>query len=242
MGRCPKQSRTNIKGLHHYAYARLVSTVLCLCFLPGCAMYSDTFYQQNDPDYAPVPARSLEPPPIVDGALYQPNYATSLYGDQKARRVGDILTVILQESHNASKSAETTTTKDSSASVASPVTLFNEKVNELVNNVDIERDFTGTGESDRSNSLRGQITVTVSEVLPSGVLEVRGEKWLSINGDDEYLRLSGLVRSQDINPDNTLLSTKLADARISFGGKGPVSDTNKQGIMTRLLNSEWFPL
>ncbi len=219
----------------------------CLLFLSavvltGCAMYSDTFYKQDDPDYAPVPAQALEPPPVVDGALYQPSYAISLYGDQKARRVGDILTVILQEQHNASKSSETTTEKDSEATVTTPITLFNEKVNELVNNVDVERAFSGLGESDRSNSLQGQITVTVSEVLPSGVLEVRGEKWISINGDDEYLRLKGLVRSQDVNPDNTILSTKLADARISFGGKGPVSDSNKQGIMTRFLSGEWFPL
>lgn len=219
-----------------------VLTMIGTLMLAGCATYSDSFYQQDDPDYAPVPARALEPPPVVDGALYQAGYSRSLYGDQKARRIGDILTVILQESHNASKSTETSTSKDSEATVAAPVTLFNEKVNELVNNIDIERSFSGSGDSDRSNSLRGQITVTVSDILPSGVLEIRGEKWLSINGDDEYLRLKGLVRQQDINPDNTLLSTKLADARISFGGKGPVSDSSKKGVFTRLLNSEWFPL
>ena len=92
-----------------------------------------------------------------------------------------------------------------------------------------------------SNSLNGNITVTVHQVLPNGVLIVRGEKWLTLNQGDEYIQVSGMVRPQDIGPDNTVESTKLADARISYSGTGAVHDTNVMGWLSRFFVSALMP-
>ena len=95
---------------------------------------------------------------------------------------------------------------------------------------------------DSDISLAGSITVTVTEVLPNGVLRIRGEKWLSLTNGEEYIRLTGLVRPQDIRPDNTLASNRIADARIAYGGTGDFDQANQMGWMGRFFNSEWWPL
>ena len=95
---------------------------------------------------------------------------------------------------------------------------------------------------DSDISLAGSITVTVTEVLPNGVLRIRGEKWLSLTNGEEYIRLTGLVRPQDIKPDNTLASNRIADARIAYGGTGDFDQANQMGWMGRFFNSEWWPL
>ena len=105
-----------------------------------------------------------------------------------------------------------------------------------------ERDFQGAAEADQSNSLAGSITVTVTEVLPNGVLRIRGEKWLSLTNGDEYIRLTGLVRPQDIQPDNTVASNRIADARFAYGGTGDFDQANQMGWLARFFNSEWWPL
>jgi len=92
-----------------------------------------------------------------------------------------------------------------------------------------------------SNSLSGNITVTVHDIMPNGTLVVRGEKWLTLNQGEEYIRVSGMVRPQDIGQDNSVPSTKLADARIEYAGTGSVSDTNVTGWMTRFFISPLWP-
>jgi len=79
-------------------------------------------------------------------------------------------------------------------------------------------------------------------VLPNGLLEVRGEKWLQLNRDKEFIRISGLVRKEDIAPDNTIASTRVADVRIAYSGTGTLADTNSPGILSRFFVSRWWPL
>jgi flagellar L-ring protein precursor FlgH len=102
-------------------------------------------------------------------------------------------------------------------------------------------EFEGEGSSDMSNNFSGNITVTVHDVLPSGVLMVKGEKWLTLNQGDEYIRISGMVRPQDIGSDNTVESTKLADARIAYSGTGAVNDTNVMGWLSKFFISAIMP-
>ena len=119
--------------------------------------------------------------------------------------------------------------------------MFGSNVSFLQAGVADERSFTGKGDSGQSNSLQGQITVTISDVLPNGILEVRGEKWLSLNEGDEFIRVQGLIRPQDIGADNTVQSSKIADARISYGGTGSVANASKPGWMSNFFNSPWWP-
>ena len=219
---------------------KLLFTILLAASLTACGTLPEMAAEPDDPKFAPVPAQSLKPPPITDGSLFQSNYAISLYSDQRARRIGDVITIMLQEQTNASKSASTSSTKESELAFA-PTNILGEAPNFLGATLTGDRSFTGAGDSDQSNSLNGQITVTISDILPNGILEVRGEKWLSLNEGDEFIRVKGLVRPQDIGSDNTVISSKLADARISYGGKGPVADASKHGILSRLFNSPWWP-
>lgn len=214
--------------------------LLSIIYLSGCATVDGLTEKPDDPNFAPVPAQALKPPPITDGSLYQRNYAISLYSDQRARRIGDVITIMLQERTNATKSNSTSTSKDSDVDFGTP-TIFGNTYGALNNVIESERSFSGQGDSGQSNSLNGQITVTISDILPNGNLEVRGEKWLSLNEGDEFIRVRGLIRPQDIGPDNTVMSTKLADARISYGGTGFVANASKPGWLTRFFNTSWWP-
>lgn len=221
-----------------------LSTVFSL-FLVGCSsvpLEKDVF--PDDPDFAPVSAESLSLPPSNSGSLYQTRYSIGLYTDQQARRVGDIITVIFDEQYQSSKSAETVTDKSSANSMSVPNllgTVPSFKNMSLETSTANDRAFAGKGEADRSNSLSGQISVSVAEILPNGILKIRGEKWLTLSEGDEYIRIRGLIRPQDINPNNTVASSKVADARISFGGRGNLNNSTKPGWVDRIFNSPWWP-
>ncbi|WP_250658521.1 flagellar basal body L-ring protein FlgH [Alkalimarinus coralli] len=210
----------------------------------GCSTINREIPEPGDPAYAPMPAQSLRSPEEVNGSIFQVNRNFGLYGDQIALNVGDILTVTLAEKTTSSKKAETTYGKDSEISIDEGTllgTAISAKNLSMLTDLDLERDFDGEAESDQSNSLDGSISVTVSEVLPNGVLRIRGEKWLTLSQGDEYIRLTGLVRPEDISTANTIPSTKVADARIAYGGTGDFDQANRMGWGARFFNSEWFP-
>ncbi|TGN42050.1 flagellar basal body L-ring protein FlgH [Marinobacter confluentis] len=215
--------------------------VAVLALLQGCTALSRERPVPDDPYYAPVRAETMMQSDPHSGAIFQPSRNYSLYGDTVALNVGDVLTVELQESTQASKNAESSITKDNEISLPNP-TVLNRAVSNLATEVEAERDFEGSAEADQSNSLNGNITVTVVEVLPNGVLRIRGEKWLSLTNGDEYIRLTGMVRPQDISPDNVVTSSRIADARIAYGGTGDFDQANQMGWLSRFFNSEWFPL
>lgn len=214
--------------------------VVLLMLLQGCQTMDRPRPVPNDPAYAPVRADAMMQRDTHTGSIFQTSRNYNLYGDNVALNVGDVLLVTLQESTRASKNAETSITKDNEVGFGNPSILgrtFN-----LGTNVNVERDFQGQAEADQSNSLMGSITVTVTEVLPNGVLHIRGEKWLSLTNGDEYIRLTGLVRPQDIRPDNSVPSNRIADARIAYGGTGDFDQANQMGWLARFFNSEWWPL
>jgi len=103
------------------------------------------------------------------------------------------------------------------------------------------KEFKGTGAADQSNSLSGNISVTVVDVLPNGNLNVRGEKRVTLNQGDEFIRLSGIVRPVDITSSNIITSDKVADVTIMYVGEGAMADASKMGWLARILNSAWFP-
>lgn len=200
---------------------------------------------QPDPEFTSVRPVSSQPLPISDGAIYKVGYDVSLFEDIKAKRVGDIITIILSERTNASKKASTSTAKDSSVNFTAP-TLLGKAVTRngvpiLSNALNAERDFTGEADSTQSNSLTGNIAVTVVDVLANGNLVIRGEKLLTLNQGSERIQFSGIIRSSDVSTDNTILSTLVANARIKYAGEGVLADANNPGWLTRFFNSEWWP-
>ncbi len=204
----------------------------------------------NDPYYAPILPRTPLPAAQNNGAIYQAGFETYLYDDRKAYRVGDIITITLNEKTQASKNASSQLSKESSANIGL-TSLFGgtvSTVNPLTGNnmnlgaqYEASRDTSGSGQAGQSNSLSGSITVTVSEVLPNGILAVRGEKWMTLNTGDELVRISGLVRSDDIATDNTVSSTRIADARITYSGTGAFADASQPGWLDRFFMSPLWP-
>ena len=216
--------------------------LLCLwtaaLLLGGCASFKELREDPDTTDYAP-PELDYEQTATVAGGLYR-GHGSSLTNDNRAFRVGDILTVVLNESTQSSKSAGTSFGKDSSMNIG-VLNAFGRQEDRLAASAEAQRDFSGSSKSSQQNALAGSIAVTVHKVLPSGVLLVRGEKSLRLNQGDEYIRLSGLVRPDDINRFNQVSSQSIADARISYAGKGALSDSNSAGWLTRFFNSPWFP-
>ena len=224
-----------------YLFSSLALSLLLV--LSGCNAIVRDRPMPDDPKFAPITADSLQMGGMVTGAIYQTNRNFSFYGDQVAINVGDILTVILEENTSSSKKADTSYDKDDEI-VFNEATILGNLISSkglsLLTNPSFERAFDGKASSDQSNSLRGSISVTVSEVLPNGILRIQGEKWLRLNQGDEYVRVTGLIRPQDIGTDNTIPSSKIADARIAYGGTGEFDDVNRQGWMSRFFNSEWW--
>jgi flagellar L-ring protein FlgH len=234
---------------------RLLTLLPLLLILLGLLSGCQSTGPKRDAAYAPM--RPIAPPPMPtgNGSIYQSGYEMIWFEDIIARRVGDMLTVTLVESTQANKSATTATAKSTEMSMANPtifgstpqfntpgiIPLASNKNNTLDLELSSSGSFSGDGSSTQSNALSGNITVTVVEVLPNRNLYVRGEKRIGINQGYEYVRLAGIVRPQDITPQNTVESTRIADPTISYVGEGALADANSMGWLTRFFNSALSP-
>ncbi len=186
----------------------------------------------------------VEPEAEVNGAIYHPGHDVALFENATARHVGDTVTIHLVESTAAQKSSSTSTAKTSKATMSAPVVLGSpisiHGTNILSGSLGNDSSFAGAGDSKQSNSLTGDITVTVIKRSPNGNLLVRGQKWLGINQGKEFVRLQGVIRPVDIAPDNSVASAKVADAKISYGAKGALNDANQPGLLSRFFSSFLF--
>ncbi len=221
-----------------------LTIAFCVMFLSGCLASNSP--KPGDPYYAPTISAAQAMPQRTEGSLYQDSYGLSLFGDRKAHFVGDVITITLSENTVSKKSSNVNVKKDDSVVFNSGAgTLLGmdpsaSKVN-LATNVAQNRKFGGNSGADQSNSLQGNITVTVAEIMPNGNLVVRGEKWMTLNSGDEFIRISGIVRPDDVAPDNTILSTRLANAKISYSGTGSLADSQKMGWLAKFFNSPIWP-
>jgi flagellar L-ring protein FlgH len=224
--------------------SRVLSTALlcaALAGLGGCGLLP---HRPPKPD--PVVPRVLPPPvPRTEGAIYQTGQQMELFADLKAHRVGDVLTIRLTETTSASKSAVTKTSKTTSVNNTGP-TLFGKTY--TTNGTPIGTvalagadAFDGEGQSTQGNSLAGSLTVTVMEVQQNGNLVVQGDKTLKLNQGDEFVHVSGTVRLADISTDNSITSDRVADAHISYSGKGVIDSANRMGWLARFFNSAFSP-
>ena len=229
-------------GEHLKQLSALAAAAVAAILLTACG----TTPLKPDPAFAPTEPAVNAAPPITDGSIYRAGYNVSLFEDSRARHVGDIITIVLSENTSADKKADTTTGKKNSVDIANP-TLFGKQLPSgkitfsLDQNLQSDQAFTGSGESSQSNTVTGTIAVTVAQVLANGNLEVRGEKRLMLNQGAEYIKVSGIVRPQDITSDNTVLSTQVADAHIIYGGKGAMASANSNGWLGRFFQSRFWP-
>lgn len=224
-------------------YARLVTASLLVASLAGCAAIQE-HQKQDDAQWAATAPVEQNAPPAADGSIYHDMQNMELFNDARAHRIGDILTINLVEAMQASKKSETTTSKTDKVNVGAPqilgqsLRIAGQSANSALNSAN---SFDGAGSSTQSNQLSGQLTVTVAQRLSNNNLLVKGEKWLTINQGQELIRISGIVRAQDIGQDNSVDSTRVADARITYTGRGTLNEANTQGWLAKFFNSKWMP-
>jgi flagellar L-ring protein precursor FlgH len=224
------------------SFALVVTTLL----LQACSGMASMSQYADDADYAsPPPSAAYAQPVAAPGTIYNAGGAFDLFMDRRARSVGDILTVMLVERTDASKESSTSTAKGSSVDTGLPIfagrPITSGGTPILNSEFGSDSSFDGSADSSQSNRLDGSITVTVAERLPNGNLLVSGEKRITINQGEEFVRLQGIVRPVDIGPANSVPSTKVGDARITYSGRGTLADSNRPGWLSRFFNSPWVP-
>ena len=191
----------------------------------------------RDPDPAFEPSfPEVPPPPAANGAIFQASHGYApLTSGNRAAAVGDMLTIVLVERTQGNSTNGVTTARDGSIGLTPPATgplsFFQPSDVSMGGN----NEFDGSGRAIQSNSLSGEITVTVAAVLPNGNMVVQGEKHVRINRADEFVRVSGIVRPADISVDNRVASTRIADARIIYSGRGEVARASRQGWLQRFF-------
>lgn len=218
-----------------------------LTVLTGCTSLPNSEVK-NDPEFAPVEPTEPGFDVVNSGSMYQENYVNNLYSDIKAHRVGDIITVYLEESTSASKKAGSSQAKKNSYNLSIDQTIVPSFGSTPVSlsagsaGVGQSTSFAGDADADQSNNLQGSITVNVVRVLNNGNLVIRGEKWLMLNNGEEYVRIKGVIRSEDVSSDNTVSSMRVANARIQYGGTGDFANTQQQGWLTAFFNGPYWPI
>ena len=184
---------------------------------------------------ATLPIADPAPQP-ANGSIFNANagYA-GLHEGLRARAVGDPLTIILVESTTASKSVDSKNAKNGGFSLttpsAGPFSVNNDALKASNNS-----SFKGGGNASQTNTFAGTLSVTIAEVRPNGTALVRGEKRMLLSQGHEWIQFSGIVRLADIDMDNTVMSSRVADAHIEYSGKGALQNASKQGWLGRFFN------
>lgn len=215
---------------------RNTALVAWIALLAGCASAPPTSVYQP----ASVRPLAVTPPAQQNGAIFHPNYnRLVLFEDRRARNVGDTLVILLEESLSASSTANSSASRKGSTAAAVP-TLTGLPGKGLqgaslsaTSNISNE----GKGSTNSSNAFSGSITVTVVDVLANGNLIVSGEKQLTINREQTFVRFSGVVNPSHVASGNTVSSTRVADARIEQRGNGDSDAVQSMGWLSRFFLS-----
>jgi flagellar L-ring protein FlgH len=204
--------------------------------LPAAVMLAAA---SNPPAPGYQPTYSVPPVPApANGAIFQvSNGYAPLTSGQRAAQVGDVLSVVLTERTQAQASAGTTTQRQGNIGLTPPTTgLLSRLFSASDASAGGGSQFGGTGQTTQANQLSGEIAVTVVEVFPNGSMLVRGEKHVRLNRGNEFIQISGLVRPADITPENRVASTRLADAQITYSGRGEIARAAREGWLQRFFN------
>ena len=209
--------------------------------MAGCSTYIEN---EASLAFEPIyPAAHVTPEgEAPTGGIFKTNGGGLFASDIRARDVGDLLTVALNETFSATKAQTAASSKNDAFGVTLPTALPNVLTGGLDNNpgglnAGTARTFAGSGSAAQSNSLSGLLTVTVTRVFDNGNMEIAGQKKLTLNNGDEYVRLTGLIRPEDVSATNTVLSNRIADAEIVYVGAGQIADASQQGWLSKTMRA-----
>ncbi len=224
---------------------KLASLLLCIISLSAC-----TAAEEKPTPIMPVtqPMAYQEPAPTYSnpGSLFNPNDPVDLYADGRARRVGDVILINVVEYSEAESEANTSTGKSSNTNLGvnaffgkSSIPLLGAVGTEDMFGATSESTFSGDGSTDRANYVQATVAARVVRVYADGLMQVEGARETRVNNETQYIVVRGLVRPRDVSSENTINSTSMADAQIEYYGSGVISDKQKPGWLTRLLDVVW---
>ena len=222
----------------------LLSSLVVLAVLQGCAAQQPVMSSLSpSPDFAPVYPLAKDQTAPATGGIYGNRQSDAWFGRGRNYQIGDLITVLLNESTQADRSQKTDVSRDASN------TALPKGANTLLGNVHPFFDAlnlnaaktasSGKGSAAQAASLTGSVTVTVTEILANGNLVVRGEKKLGLSEGTEVIQVAGVIRPQDIGPNGTVQSLRLANAQISYRGSGDLASASKPGWGTSALLKLW---
>ena len=213
---------------------------LVILFLTGCASepinptYRAEMKKVQEPTFP-----EYKPPKVEEGSLWSAERGMSLFTDIRAKRVGDTVTIRIVEDPEAAVSANTKTSRSSGLSGKLVANSTQSNGVDAAINSTLDTSYDGKGTSDRDGHVNAYITAMVINVLPNGNLFISGKRQIKVNHELQYITISGIIRPEDVTPNNEVSSTYIADARIAYSGVGPVSDKQSPGWLTRILDHVW---
>ena len=221
---------------------QLLLPAVLLVLLQGCATEPVDMVLKPSPDFQPVYPLAKDAVKVTTGGIYSNRQSDAWFGRGRNYQVGDIITVLLDEKTQANRDQNTDVSREAKNSLPSGFNTSFGKVHPLLEGIDLNNNkssSTGKGTADQKTSLTGSVAVTVVEILANGNLMVRGEKKLGLAEGTEVIQVSGVIRPEDVGPNSTVQSRRLANAQIAYRGSGDLANASRAGWGTTLMHKFW---
>ena len=221
---------------------RLLALVAIIYLLQGCATEPVDMVLRPSPEFQPVYPLAADRQKIATGGIYSNRQSDAWFGRGRNYQVGDIITVLLSESTQAARTQNTDVSRQTKSSLPSGANTQVGKLNPFLNGINLNDNTNsskGTGTADQQASLSGSVAVTVVEILANGNLMIRGEKKLGLSEGTEVIQVSGVIRPEDVGPNSTVQSRRLANAQIAYRGSGDLANATKASWGTTLMHKYW---
>ena len=221
---------------------RLLALAAIVYLLQGCATEPVDMVLRPSPDFQPVYPLASDRPKVATGGIYSNRQSDAWFGRGRNYQVGDIITVLLNEATQAARTQNTDVSRESKNSLPSGMNTKIGSMSPFLNGIDVtanNNSSKGAGKADQQASLSGSVAVTVVEILANGNLMVRGEKKLGLSEGTEVIQVSGVIRPEDVGPNSTVQSRRLANAQIAYRGSGDLANATRAGWGTSLMHKFW---
>jgi len=221
---------------------RLLAVVAIVFLLQACATEPVDMVLRPSPEFQPVYPLAADRQKVATGGIYSNRQSDAWFGRGRNYQVGDIITVLLNEATQAARTQNTDVSRESKNSLPSGFSTKIGSMSPFLNGINANANTNsskGQGKADQQASLSGSVAVTVVEILANGNLMVRGEKKLGLSEGTEVIQVSGVIRPEDVGPNSTVQSRRLANAQIAYRGAGDLADATRAGWGTTLMNKYW---
>ncbi len=221
---------------------RSLSALVLVALLQACATDNTELVLKPSPEFAPVYPLASDRPKVATGGIYSNRQSDAWFGRGRNYQVGDIITVLLNESTQAARTQNSEINRDSKNTLPTGFSTQLGKMSPFLNGIDLNNnaiDSKSKGQADQQASLVGSVAVTVVEILANGNLVIRGEKKLGLAEGTEVIQVTGVIRPEDVGPNSTVQSRRLANAQIAYRGTGDLANATRVGWGTSLMHKLW---